>query len=134
MDILNKIKEMQQERDWNDVKLADATGLAKSTITSLYQRNNVPTIPTPQSICDAFGITMAQFFSDSNLPLDLTQEQLAELIDISTMYLKHLEVERRTPSVEILYNLARQLNMSVDEIFSQAIHRHWKYVLKLNVN
>ena len=76
MDILEKIKKMQKDRGWNDAQLADAAGLTQSTISSLYKRNNVPSITTLQSICKAFGITIAQFFSGSNVPLDLTPEQL----------------------------------------------------------
>ena len=75
MDILEKIKKIQKEKGWNDGKLANAANLRKSTITSLYQRNNIPSIPTLQAICQAFGITVSQFFDDSNVPLDLTPEQ-----------------------------------------------------------
>jgi len=46
-----------------------------------------------------------------------TQEQLAELINISATYLRHLETGKRLPSVTTLYNIAVKLNMSVDNIF-----------------
>lgn len=47
----------------------------------------------------------------------LTQEKLAELLDIAPMYIKHLESGRRTPSVDTLYKTARLLNISIDAIF-----------------
>lgn len=47
----------------------------------------------------------------------ITQEQLAELVDISPMFIKQLESERRKPSLNILYRLATVLELSVDEIF-----------------
>lgn len=49
----------------------------------------------------------------------LTQENLAELINISPTFLRHIETGRRLPSVTTLYHLALELNMSVDEIFFQ---------------
>ncbi len=46
-----------------------------------------------------------------------TQERLAELVNVSPTYIRHLETGRRTPSVTILYDIAINLNMSVDDIF-----------------
>jgi len=47
----------------------------------------------------------------------LTQEQLAEMVGITSVHLKQLEAGRRKPSVDILYRLARSLNFSVDSVF-----------------
>lgn len=47
----------------------------------------------------------------------LTQESLAELVNISATFLRHLETGRRLPSVTTLYHIALELNMSIDEIF-----------------
>lgn len=41
----------------------------------MFKKNNQPTIPTLETICGAFGITLSQFFADGNLPVDLTGEQ-----------------------------------------------------------
>lgn len=46
-----------------------------------------------------------------------TQENLAELINISATFLRHIETGRRLPSITTLYHIALELNMSVDEIF-----------------
>lgn len=47
----------------------------------------------------------------------ITQEQLAELTDISTIHLSHIETGRKMPSVTTLYHIAIELNMSIDDIF-----------------
>ena len=47
----------------------------------------------------------------------LTQEQLAEIVGITSIHLKQLESGRRNPSINVLYNLARTLNISIDSIF-----------------
>ncbi len=62
MDILNKIRKFQGERDWSDYKLAQEAQISINTLTSLFQRNNPPKLETLQCICNAFGLTLAQFF------------------------------------------------------------------------
>ncbi|MCL1883800.1 MAG: helix-turn-helix transcriptional regulator [Defluviitaleaceae bacterium] len=85
MDILEKIKRLQKEQGLNNAQLAKKAGLTPSTLQGLYKRNNLPTIPTLKSICFALGITIGQFFSDSNVPLDLTDEQVSLLEHWSTL-------------------------------------------------
>jgi len=75
MDVMEKVKKLQTEQGWNNAQLAKKASLPPTTIQNLYKRNNQPSLPTLQAICTAFGITIAQFFSESNVPLDLTPEQ-----------------------------------------------------------
>ena len=74
MDIQKKIKEMMKERGWTDYRLCKESGLSASTVANMFNRNNLPTIPTLEAICMAFGITLSQFFSESEM-LSLTEEQ-----------------------------------------------------------
>ena len=46
----------------------------------------------------------------------LSQEALAELLDVSATHVKHMESGHRKPSVELLFTLAKLLSMSVDEV------------------
>lgn len=62
MDILNKIRELQGDRGWTDYKLAQEADIPLPTLSSLFQRKNPPKLDTLQSICKAFGLTLAQFF------------------------------------------------------------------------
>ena len=75
MDVLKKIKKLQEEKGLNKTQLAKIANLSPNTIHSLYKRNNQPTIYTLEALCKAFGITLSQFFADSNIPLSLTPEQ-----------------------------------------------------------
>lgn len=43
----------------------------------MLYKSYVPTVPTLQEICDGFGITLAQFFSDQDEAPLLTPEQRA---------------------------------------------------------
>lgn len=74
MDIQKKIKELMQERGWTDYRLCKESGLSASTVANMFNRNNSPTIPTLEAICMALGITLSQFFSESEM-LSLTEEQ-----------------------------------------------------------
>lgn len=76
MDVINRIDELMKERQWSDYKLALESGLSSSTIANMHRRNTVPSISTLESICSALGITLAQFFSDNNLTVQLNSEQM----------------------------------------------------------
>lgn len=62
MEILDKIKRLQGERGWSDYKLAQEARISTNTLTSLFTRNSPPKLDTLQCICNAFGLTLAQFF------------------------------------------------------------------------
>ncbi len=75
MDIQKRIKQLMQNRNWTDYRLAKEANLSQSTITNMFNRNNAPTLPTLEAICKAFGITLAQFFSECDEHIGLTDEQ-----------------------------------------------------------
>ena len=79
-DILSVITAYREERGWTEYQLAERSGLPQSTISSWYRKNMVPTIPSLEKICDAFGITLSQLFSEEDAPVSLTasQKQLLE--------------------------------------------------------
>ena len=74
MDAQRRIKQLMEERDWTDYQLAKESNLSHSTVTNMFNRNNAPTLPTLEAVCKAFGITLAQFFTQGNSP-ELTEEQ-----------------------------------------------------------
>ncbi len=74
MDAKQRIRELMAQRQWSEYRLAIASGLSQSTIANIFSRNTTPSIATLESICSAFGITLAQFFSDGEM-FELTPEQ-----------------------------------------------------------
>ncbi len=77
MDALERVRQLMDERHWTEYRLAKETGLPLSTITNMFRRQNAPTIPTLEMICQGFGITLSQFFSEGRNMVELTDEQLA---------------------------------------------------------
>ncbi len=77
MDVIKRIDELMQERNWTDYKLSIESGLSSSTIANMHRRNTTPSIATLETICSAFGITLSQFFTDSDSNyVHLNDEQL----------------------------------------------------------
>ena len=78
MDIQKRIKGLMDERQWTEYRLTKESGLPASTIANIFHRDTVPSIATIETICAAFGITLSQFFSESNM-VALTDEQMSLL-------------------------------------------------------
>ena len=74
-DILATITEYREDRGWTEYQLAEHSGLPQSTISSWYRKNMVPTIPSLEKICSAFGITLSQLFAEDDAPVSLTESQ-----------------------------------------------------------
>lgn len=79
MDTIQRIKQLAENRGWTEYRLAKESGLAPSTIANIYHRNTLPSIPTLEHLCTTFGITLSQFFSETNV-ISLSPEQ-AQLLD-----------------------------------------------------
>lgn len=74
-DILATIAKYRDDRGWTEYQLAEKSGLPQSTISSWYRKNMVPTVPSLEKICNAFGITLSQLFADEGSVVSLTESQ-----------------------------------------------------------
>ncbi|MBE6758484.1 MAG: helix-turn-helix transcriptional regulator [Ruminococcaceae bacterium] len=74
-DILASITRLRSDRGWTEYQLAERSGLPQSTISSWYRKNMIPTVPSLEKICDAFGITLSQMFAEGDTPVSLTPSQ-----------------------------------------------------------
>lgn len=79
MDILQRLVELQKQHGWSDYRIAKEAGLSPNTVSNIYRRNNIPSMTTLEALCNAFGITMAQFFTDNDM-IEVTPE-IKELVD-----------------------------------------------------
>ena len=82
MNILHRIDMLRKERGWSINNLAMEAMLTQSTLNNLYNRKNEPKISTLTAICNAFGITLAEFFTEKNggETESVTDKQLQEKI------------------------------------------------------
>ena len=75
MKIQMRIKELQNQRNWSTNKLAIESGVSSATIVSWYTKNATPSLKMLSNICDAFGITLAEFFNESDTRIEYTDEE-----------------------------------------------------------
>ena len=74
-DILGIIKKQREARGWSEYQLAERSGLPQSTISSWYKKDMMPSFASLEKICEAFGVTLSQFFSDGEESVALTAEK-----------------------------------------------------------
>lgn len=89
-DVIQHIQDLCKERSWTYYRLAKEADIPYSTLNNMVNRTNIPTIPTLQKLCDAFGITLADFFLDEPDALQLTEGQQ----EIITLY-NNLSLEKK---------------------------------------
>ncbi len=101
MQVIQKIKQLAEARGWTEYRLVKESGLAPSTIANIYHRNTIPTLPTLETLCNTFGITLSQFFSeDERISLSKEQSQLLE-------YWSALTPEQRNALLNLLKTFSK---------------------------
>ena len=73
MNTHDRLRKLMKERGWTEYRLSKECGLSESTLANIFRRNTVPSITTLETICDAFGITLSQFFAEGEM-VELTPE------------------------------------------------------------
>ena len=91
MTIIEKIDKLRIERGWSVNNLAMEAMLTQSTLNNLYMRNTEPKISTLRAICNAFGITLAEFFSDE----EFTKEQANNEKELSDRFSKLTDTQKK---------------------------------------
>jgi len=81
MDVLTKIRNLQGERGWSDYKLAQQAEIPIATLSAIFTRKNTPKLDTLQCICNAFGLTLAQFFLEDE-KIEVLSETEKEMLQV----------------------------------------------------
>ena len=76
MNVLEKVKKLQEERGWSTYKLAYEAGLTQSTLSNMLAIWTGPTVDTLEKICEAFGISLAEFFEGDERKTHVSKEEL----------------------------------------------------------
>lgn len=104
MNAQKRIRQLMEERGWTDYRLAKEANLSHSTVTNMFNRNNAPTLPTLKAVCKAFGITLAQFFTENEeSPITEEQQKLFSTWSTLTDEQKRSEKQNFLPSDRYFY-------------------------------
>lgn len=65
IDVLEKITQLRKQRGWTIYRLAEESELSQSALSNMFSRKNLPNLTSLNLICNAFGITLSEFFSET---------------------------------------------------------------------
>lgn len=65
-EVNKRILELCKQKNWSEYKLSQEANIPNSSINAMFRYNHVPTFHNLKKICDAFQITLSQFF-DSHI-------------------------------------------------------------------
>lgn len=92
MNVQECLLELMSQRNWTAYKLAKQADLSETTISNMFKREQMPTLYTLGRICDAFGITLSQFFAEGDDPVTLSDEQKELLSNWAALSDKNKEI------------------------------------------
>lgn len=75
MDMVKRIVELREQRQWSEYHLAKEAGISQSTLSNLINRGNNPSVYTLEKIAHAFGLSLSQFFNTEDEHIYITDEQ-----------------------------------------------------------
>lgn len=80
----------------------------------LYSRQTVCMNTEQTAFLNQFGKRIADIRKQNNL----TQEQLADLVDLHRTYIGFIEQGKRNPSIANVYKIAKALGVELNTLFS----------------
>ncbi len=79
IDVIGRLNALRGERKLSVYRLAELSGLNQSTLANTFSRGVVPSVVNLDAMCQAMGVTLAQFFSENERAEPLTEEERAFL-------------------------------------------------------
>lgn len=100
--VIEHIKEICKYRGWTYYKLAKESGIPHSSLSTMLNKQHIPSMANLIKICQGFDITLSQFFASMETPTNrqeeliniwtLLDEQAKELLMTYAYGLSHKEI------------------------------------------
>ena len=90
-EIMERVNMLCQKYNISKYRLSKLTGISQSALSKMSKKQSTLSLITLEKICAAFGISLAQFFSDEGYYPDLTEEQKHLLEEWSALEPKQKE-------------------------------------------
>lgn len=84
INVLERITELREQKRWTEYQLAENSGLTQSTISSWYRKDILPTLPSLEKICMAFGMSLSQFFCEDMNDISFINTKQKQLLDMTS--------------------------------------------------
>ena len=75
-----RITELCEKRGYTKYRLSQLTEMSQTALGNILNKKSIPTVVTLERICDAFGITLSEFFLEDNNKTVMLNEQQLRLI------------------------------------------------------
>jgi transcriptional regulator with XRE-family HTH domain len=95
LDVIQRVDELCKQKGISKYRLSQLTGISQSALSKMYKQQNTLSLVTIEKICNAFGITLAQFFSGNDVYPDLTDEQQYIITEWTSLDLNKREFAKR---------------------------------------
>lgn len=76
MNVIEKLNKLRLERNMSVYRLAELSGINQSTLANTFSRGTVPSVKHLELLCETLGITLAQFFTEDEKPMNLSQQEI----------------------------------------------------------
>ena len=87
MKVIHRITELRNERGWTNHRMAIEAGISSPTVTNWYNtRKSEPSLNAIISLCEAFEISLSDFFNPNkeyNVLTPFQKEMLSEICQLS---------------------------------------------------
>ena len=75
--VANRVQELCKARSWSLYRLAHEADMPYSTLNTVLYKTVSPSLVSIEKLCNGFGITLSQFFSEENEQAKLTADERA---------------------------------------------------------
>ncbi len=75
MDVIKKLNDLRLRQDMSVYRLAELSGINQSTLANTFSRGTIPSLKNLELICQALGMTLAQFFTEDEQTFHLSQSE-----------------------------------------------------------
>lgn len=65
-DVIARIKDLCEARNWTIYRLAKQSGITYSTLCTMLHKSTAPSIPTLVKLCRGLDISLSEFFDTGN--------------------------------------------------------------------
>ena len=67
MNVQDRLNELLKKQNLSRYRLAKNSGIPEETLTNIFKRGSIPTIPTLEMICKGLNISLSEFFAEDDM-------------------------------------------------------------------